>query len=138
MIHRDLKIGRWIIDFLFAEDSFDDELVLQYLYDADASFAILKRVSEMMEENRDNTGFTYTNPSLMQAVVVVGPVSSGKEFIDTLVHEVHHLAVAIASNLGIDIEGETPAYLAGDSVRELADIICKLGCASSNFDNETF
>lgn len=138
MIHRDLKIGRWIVDFLFAEDSFDDELVLQYLYDADASFAVLKRVSEMMEESRDNTGFTYTNPSLMQAVVVVGPVSSGKEFIDTLVHEVHHLAVAIASNLGIDIEGETPAYLAGDSVRELAGIICKLGCAPLNFDNETF
>jgi hypothetical protein len=30
------------------------------------------------------------------------------------------------------------APAAGYLARELADIICKLGCASSNFDNETF
>lgn len=39
-----------------------------------------------------------------------------------------NLAVAIASDLGIDLESETPAYVAGDAARELADVICQLGC----------
>ncbi len=38
------------------------------------------------------------------------------------------LAVAIASELGIDLESETPAYLAGDSARALAEVVCVLGC----------
>lgn len=128
MIHKSIKIGRWVADFLFAEKSYDEEEVLSFLYDADAPMSILKRVSEIMHSGDQNTGFTYTNPSLHQAVVVVGPQSSGEEFVDTLIHEVHHFAVAVAANLGIDLEGETPAYIAGDSVKELTKIICKLGC----------
>ena len=82
-----------------------------------------------MDSGYLNTGFTYSNLENHRAVVAVGPVSSGEEFIDTLVHEVHHLAVAIASGLGVDLEGETPAYLSGDSARALADVICRLGCS---------
>ena len=65
---------------------------------------------------------------LRKALVVIGPTSSGKEFVDTLTHEIHHVAVAIAKSLGVDLEGETPAYLSGDSARELAGIVCELGC----------
>lgn len=128
MLHKSIKVGRWIADFLFAEKSYDEEEVLSFLYDADAPMAVLKRVSEIMHENKDDTGFTYTNPSLYQAIIVIGPSSSGSEFIDTLVHEIHHFAVAVASHLGIDLEGETPAYIAGDSVRDLAKVICRMGC----------
>lgn len=47
---------------------------------------------------------------------------------NTLTHEIHHLAVAIARELGIDLESETPAYIAGDTMREFADVVCRLGC----------
>lgn len=60
--------------------------------------------------------------------MAIGPTTSGAEFQDTLVHEVHHLAVAIAAELGIDLESESPAYIAGDSARALADVVCELGC----------
>lgn len=60
--------------------------------------------------------------------VVIGPTTSAAQFQNTLVHEIHHLAVAVADSLGVDLEGETPAYLAGDSAMSLADIICRLGC----------
>lgn len=33
-----------------------------------------------------------------------------------------------AEGLGIDLESETPAYIAGDSARELADVVCNFGC----------
>ena len=81
-----------------------------------------------MEEGNPNTGFTYTNAKYFRAVVCIGPTTSGGEFQDTLVHEIHHLAVAIAKELGVDLESETPAYLAGDTMRSFADVVCRLGC----------
>ena len=128
MEYRVLKIGRWVVKFLFATDRYEISKTLALLDSMDASKKILDRAREIMESGHKNTGFTFTNPSIFKAAVVVGPSSSGKEFINTLVHEIHHLAVAIASELGIDLEGETPAYLAGDSMLELVDIICSLGC----------
>ena len=129
MIRRDLLIGRWRVEFYFAPDGYDTSELLDRLYDLGASVSTLREAMTLMESGRPNTGFTFPNPYEYEAMVVIGPTTSSAEFQDTLVHEVHHLAVAIASELGVDLEGETPAYIAGDSARELADVICRLGCS---------
>ena len=128
MIRRALRIGRWTVDFLFAVDDYDIEGVLGCLYDAYAPDHILAQAEDLMRACDYNCGMTYSNPERMRAVVLIGPTTSGPEFQDTFVHEIHHLAVAIASNLGVDLEGEAPAYLAGDSARALADVVCRMGC----------
>ena len=128
MEHTVLAVGEWIVDFLFAVDGYDEEGVLSCLYEIGAHVDVLHRADEVMERGTPNCGFMYGRVENKRAVVVIGPASSGEEFIDTFVHEVHHLAVLIASGLGIDLEGETPAYLAGDSARALADIVCRFGC----------
>lgn len=128
MIHRVLLIGRWVVDFVFATRAYDIDGVLSCLYDAGAPGWVMDDADGLMSAGEYNTGFTYANPEIRRAVVVVGPTTSGAEYIDTLVHEIHHLAVAIASELGIDLESETPAYLAGDSARALAEAVCELGC----------
>lgn len=128
MIHRVLAIGEWIVDFLFAEERYDADGVLACLYEVGAPGSVLRQADELMEYDRPNTGFTYGNILNKRAVIVIGPSDSGSEFLDTLIHEIHHLAVLIASGLGIDLESETPAYLAGDSARALAEVICDLGC----------
>ena len=127
-IHRVLKIGRWVVDFIFATKYYDVDGILSCLYDAGAPRWVMENAGDLMSEGKYNTGFTYTNPEIRRAVVVVGPTTSGAEYIDTLVHEIHHLAVAIASELGVDLESESPAYLAGDSARALAEVVCALGC----------
>ena len=53
--------------------------------------------------------------------MVIGPSSSGDEFVNTLAHEVHHAAVAVA-------ESESPAYINGDTLQSLFGVICDLGC----------
>ena len=123
-----LYIGSWKVDFLFGEKGYDRKEVMEYLYDCGASDYALRQAENLMVMCEWNCGFTYADPMMHQAVVFIGPTSSGEEFVDTLVHEVHHLAVAIAADLGIDLESETPAYIAGDSARDLADIICQMGC----------
>lgn len=132
MVTRQLNIGRWKVDFLFMPDEYDVRAIADYLYDAGASPMIFGQAKDLVWMCDANCGFTFTNPDLFRAVVVIGPATSGAEFVDTLVHEVHHLAVAIADNLGLDLEDEGPAYLAGDSARELAEVICELGCSHCN------
>lgn len=128
MIHRVMKIGRWVVDFLFAYDEYDIDGVLACLYDAKAPSKILARAKSIMTDNYPDAGFTFSNREIKRAVVVIGPATSGKEFVNTIAHEIHHLAVEIADTLGVNLDGETPAYLAGDTLAEFMDIICRFGC----------
>ena len=128
MKKRVLYIGRWMVDFLFAEKGFDKEEVLDLLYECGASDYSLHQAESIMALCEYNCGFTFSDPETCRAIVFIGPTSSGEEFLDTLTHEIHHLAVAIADELGIDLESETPAYIAGDSARDLADVVCEMGC----------
>ena len=129
MIRRPLIIGRWAVDFLFSAGSADVKGVMECLSDAGAPEWALLNADDLMRSCEYDCGFTFTNPEEKRAVVFIGNTSSGAEFTDTLVHEVHHLAVAIAAELGIDLDSETPAYVAGDAARALADVICELGCS---------
>lgn len=96
----------------------------------------MKEAKKLMLECEYDCGFTFSkvneysfiNKDNHRAVLLVGPTSSGAEFLDSLVHEIHHLAVAIANELGVELDSETPAYLSGDTIREFADIVCELGC----------
>lgn len=128
MVHRVLKVGRWVVDFLFAVERYDEEGTVACLRDAGAPGWVVERARGLMGRCSRDCGFTFSNPENRRAVVLIGPTSSGSEFLDTLVHEIHHLAVAIAAELGMDLESETPAYLAGDSARSLAEVVCELGC----------
>lgn len=128
MERRDLKIGRWQVEFYFAVDGYDIDVLLDRLFDFGASGSTMRQALELMDSGDLNTGFTFSNPYDRVSLVAIGPTSSSEEFIDTLVHEIHHLAVAIAESLGVDLESETPAYVAGDSAKALADLVCSLGC----------
>jgi len=128
MKKRELYIGRWSVEFYFAEEDYDMDVLLDRLYDFGAPASVMRQAMDLMESGNDNTGFTFTNPYEHCALIAIGPSSEGSEFVNTLVHEVHHLAVVIASELGVDLEGETPAYIAGDSALALAETICEMGC----------
>lgn len=127
-IHRVLKIGRWVVDFIFATKVYDIDGILSCLYDAGAPGWAMGDAERLMSAGDFNTGFTYANPEIRRAVVVVGPTTSGSEFANTISHELYHLAVAISGELGIDLEGEAPAYLLGDTLQSLVSVVCELGC----------
>lgn len=128
MIHRVLRIGHWVIDFLFAVDGYDEEGVLSCLYDIDAPYDVMLRSNKIMVGRKLNRGFTYVNPELKRALVVIGPTSSGKQFQNSFVHEIRHLINSIALSIGYDLDAEGPSYIAGDTAMELADVVCMLGC----------
>ena len=119
------------MDCLFARDEYDIDEVLSLMDECGATPSLCDRAERLMTSGKVNTGFTFSDSDAYRAIVVVGPSSSGEQFINTLSHEIHHLAVAIASSLGVDLEGETPAYITGDTTMELLKTICEFGCACS-------
>lgn len=128
MIKQTLYIGSWTADFFFAPDGYDSDRIINCMYDWGASRDTRLEALNLMESGKDNTGFTFCNPHEHYALVAIGPTSTNSEFLDTLTHEVHHLAVNIASELGVDLESEVPAYISGDAARALAEVVCRLGC----------
>ena len=129
MIQRNLNIGRWMVEFYFAPDGYDVDELLDRMYDFGADAGLMRDAWGLMESGDANTGFTFSNPIERLAIVAIGPTTDNSEFLNTLVHEVHHLAVAIAESIGVDLSGEAPAYLSGDLAYELASVICDLGCS---------
>lgn len=128
MIHRVLKIGRWVVDFLFATERYDEDGVLACLYEIGAPYDIMTRAERIMESGRYNRGFTYGNPVNRRAVVVTGPTTSAKQFLNTFSHEIDHLSDIIAESLGIKWEPEGTSYITGDTTMALAEVICAMGC----------
>lgn len=128
MLHRVLRIGRWSVDFLFATEGYDVNGVLACLYDVGAPSDVMERAETIMEGGWYNRGFTFSNLDGRRAVCVVGPTTSGHQFVNTFTHEVRHVADAIAKSIGYDLDGEEPAYLSGDAAMALAEVVCRLGC----------
>ena len=113
---------------MFCIDEYDIDRIKEIMKETGAPNDVIDDAVRLMMSEKPNTEFTYTDDKRMVAIVVIGPASSRDEFIDTFVHEIHHLAVAIASNLGIDLDSEGPAYLSGDLARSMAEYICNIGC----------
>lgn len=134
MIHRVLKIGDWVVDFLFAKKDYDAEGVFSCLYDIDAPLHVMRKAYRIMKSGRYNRGFTYANPDNLRAVVVVGPTTSGKQFQNTFAHEIDHLSDFISAHYGVREDDEATAYLTGDTTMELAKVLCELGCEHCNPD----
>lgn len=135
MIHQVLGIGRWAVDFLFAVDRYDKEGVLGCLYDAGAPSSILRKAERLMDEAEYNSGLTYTNERLKRGVVLIGPTTSGDEFLDSFTHELRHLVDYIAPSAGVALDSEDAAYLSGDTARTLFEVVCALGCNSAQADS---
>ena len=127
MVHRVLRIGRWVVDFLFAKEDYDIDGVLSVMYDCGASDYAMQEAVDLMETGGPNCGFTFPNPIRMRAVVVIGPTTSGKEFQDTLVHEIHHLAVrADRVEVGdgvLDLVHDLPVAVGVDAAEGQADLL---------------
>lgn len=128
LIHRIIYIGRWRVDFFFATADFEPDSVIECLEDMEAPLSVLQRSWDAVAGDRVNAGFCYSSSRQKRSCIFIGPTTSGSEFLDTFTHELRHLADDIATHLGIDLRGEQVAYITGDTTRDLAEIVCRLGC----------
>lgn len=73
-----------------------------------------------------NTGFCFTNVDMRESVIGISNTSSTGELLHTATHEVYHLVSAITRHYELDYNGEPPAYLIGDIMNKVCDVICPI------------
>lgn len=83
----------------------------------------ISRTYEQLSSGIYNNGFTYTNRALKQSVVSLGRASSFEQFLNSFVHELHHLATHIGMTVGLDLEGEDICYLSGYIAQKMYPIL---------------
>ena len=127
MIHRALRVRDWTVDFLFAHRRNDPDGVLAVLRSYGAPAGLVGQAEDLMAAG-PNCGFTFSNSDRRLCLTWIGPQTEGSEWVNTTVHEIVHVAIAISSDAGIDPYTETFAYLVGDITEQVSDLLCLLAC----------
>lgn len=128
MITRKVHINNWVCNFYFAIERYYIDEILISLKKIGASLNARSRIRDKMLKDEVNGGFTYSNTSRRESVIVIGKTSNGAEFMNSFTHELRHLVDDIAKADNINTRGENVAYLTGDITKEVSDIVCKLSC----------
>ena len=109
---------------------------MESIYDAllwaEAPDSIISNVSKNVYAGKLNEGFTFSEPSLRRTVFATGETTTGPEMLNTIVHEIVHIAQHISEEDGIDPLSEEMAYLCGDITSTVSDIVCELSCPHCN------
>lgn len=127
MIHRAIRVRDWTVDFLFVDGRNDPDGVMACLYSFGATRSIADSTRDLMESG-ENRGFTFSNTERRIALSWIGHQANGSEWVNTTVHEIVHVAQAIAQEKELDTFSEDFAYLVGDITQGVADILCHLAC----------
>lgn len=77
----------------------------------------LAKAEENLTAGEVNSGLTYVNNG--EAVCVIGIASSAAQYMDSIVHEVMHLAKFIGKAEGLDPYGEEVCYMGGEIGRKM-------------------
>lgn len=111
----------WDVTCYYAVTHYEVEDILRAMRDAGAKDKSLERAYENLSDGEMNTGLCYSGNH--RSVLVISVASSGKQFANSIFHEVHHLATQIAETIGYDLNGEEVCYLAGNIAENMYPII---------------
>lgn len=83
---------------------------------------ILKARSQLLS-GAYNIGLTFTNRALKQSLMSLGEASSFAQFLNSFVHELHHLVTHIACAVGMSLIGEEICYLSGSLAQKMYPVL---------------
>lgn len=129
MIRQTIYLDRadgWKITCYYAVTHYEVEEILQTMERAGADDESLKRAYDNLSFGNLNTGLCYSGDG--ESVLVISCASSPAQFLNSLVHELHHLASHIASALGCDQKGEEACYIAGETAERMYKVANKFLC----------
>ena len=95
-----------------------------------------EKAEENLTDGEVNSGLTYVNNG--EAVCVIGIASSAAQYMDSIVHEVMHLAKFIGKAEGLDPYGEEVCYIGGEIGRKMWPksklLTSECGCYTKRID----
>lgn len=82
----------------------------------------------MLNNNKLNSGRTFSNIRNKVSVVIIGKTSNATEFVNSFVHEIAHLSNHIARAYNLNLDNEEVCYLSGDIAQEMFKYCHRLMC----------
>lgn len=130
MIIQDVYLSdyNWSVKVYYAVSSYYTEEILDELVKYKPTVKEYHDVMNVISDFRYNTGFTFTDYTQKQSLVIIGLTTSPSEFQHTFDHEKGHLATHIAQYYNIDPYGERFQYLTGDIGKHLFPVAKKFLC----------
>lgn len=119
---------RWQVDFFILDFCNEADKVIFSI----GEYNIAQKIGKKINEFGINSGLTHSKGR--QSIIVVGKSDSAEQFLNTLIHELHHLSVHIAKYYNLDPFGEETAYIMGDVVSILFDKIKPYICNCCRHD----
>lgn len=129
MIRQQFQLDRasgWRVTAYYAVTHYEVDEIMTALERAGCRGEHLQSAYDNLSSGNQNTGLCYSGDG--ESVLVVSVASSGKEFSNSIFHEVAHLSCHIATALGIDLRGEEVCYLAGEIGQKMHPIIAHYLC----------
>lgn len=109
----------WDISVFYEVECKDTDRIVAELKDIGCYGENLFRARKNIESCSPNSGVTYANLSTKEMVVIMTKTTSPAQFMDTFVHELHHMAEFIAKADGVPMVGEEISYISGDLSRQM-------------------
>lgn len=119
---------KWNIKVFYDVSCSDSTAIVYELTEIGCSGENLYRAQQNIDSCNKNCGITFANINSREMVVVITETTSCKEFLNTVVHELHHMAEFIARADRIPQTGEEISYIAGDLSSLMFDEISKKIC----------
>ena len=109
-----LKDFNWFIRVYYVINYFHIEDIIEDLEYLECPYEDILRAKQMLLDQEENSGFTYSNLRKHESVMFIGNTTSSEQFQNTFDHEKGHLAMHISQALDIDPYSELFQYLSGD------------------------
>lgn len=113
----------WTVYVYYDTTPYDTEELLGKLYQMGCSENGILRTRKQLFGGEYNNGLTYTNKVFRRSVLALGRASSFLQFLNSFVHEVHHLATHIAIIEGLPLDGEEICYLSGWIAQQMYPVL---------------
>ena len=118
----------WTAYVYYDTTPYDTDDLSDELYRLGCSENGILKTREQLLYGGYNSGFTYSNRALKQSVVSLGRASDFAQFLNSFVHELHHLSTHIAESNMLPLNGEEVCYLSGYIAQKMYPIMTHYMC----------
>ncbi|MBQ7280556.1 MAG: hypothetical protein IJR13_07545 [Bacteroidales bacterium] len=122
----------WEVTIYYDSERKHADEILRTLEDVGCDDETYFRAEESLLRGDRNSGLTYTNDKKRESVIVLSKTTTREEFANTWFHELIHCAIHIAMATGLDLQGETMAYIGGDLAMAMHPVAARLMCPTCN------
>lgn len=126
----------WRITVYYAIHGYYVDDIMETLSDLGINSEAAKSAFELLNSGRLNTGLTFCKDR--KALCVIGMAENAVQYMNSIVHELMHLAIFISRSEGIPLDSEEVCYIGGEIAEKMFPksklLTSECGCYTQRID----